>query len=99
MTIEPGPCSFLNRNVTFVRCKIKHDSTGQEKHGEFQRTFPRIQIDVPDFWHLVDAETNEGAVNIAPASIRDARLDDPGKLIGTPGQCPHHPDDLFFKGV
>ncbi|MDD5269431.1 MAG: hypothetical protein PHO08_20355 [Methylococcales bacterium] len=37
------------------------------------------------FWHLVDAETNEGAVNIAPASIRDARLDDLGKLIqGTP---------------
>ncbi|MDD5269485.1 MAG: hypothetical protein PHO08_20655 [Methylococcales bacterium] len=52
------------------------------------------------FWHLVDAETNEGAVNIAPASIRDARLDDLGKFIqGTPGQCPHHPDDLFFKGV
>ena len=52
------------------------------------------------FWHVVDAETNEGAVNIAPASIWDARSDDLGKLIqGTPGQCPHNPDDLFFKGV
>ena len=52
------------------------------------------------FWHGDDAETNQGAVNIAPASIRDARLDDLGKLIHeTPSQCHHNPDDLFFKSV
>ena len=59
-----------------------------------------LSLRLVPFWHVVDAETNEGGVNIAPASIRDARLDDLGKLIqGTPSQCPHNPDDLFFKRV